>query len=43
MEEGDDGAFELGASAGVDGGGREGLPHDRLADVGRDEQRDPRP
>ena len=40
VEEGDDGALELGAAAGVDGGGRERLPDDRLADVGGDEQRD---
>ena len=40
MEEGDDGALELGAAPGVDGGGAERLPDDRLADVGRDEERD---
>lgn len=40
MEEGDDGTLELGAAAGVDGGRGEGLPHDGLADVGGDEQRD---
>ena len=40
VEEGDDGALELGAAAGVDGGGAERLPDDRLADVGRDEERD---
>ena len=33
-------ALELGASASVDSGGREGLPYDGLADVGGDEQRD---
>ncbi|KAJ6440062.1 tRNA isopentenyltransferase [Purpureocillium lavendulum] len=32
VEEGDDGALELGAAAGVDGGRGEGLPHDGLAD-----------
>lgn len=40
MEERDDGALELGAAAGVDRGGRERLPDDGLADVGRDEERD---
>ncbi|KAI3482411.1 hypothetical protein L1887_54967 [Cichorium endivia] len=40
VEEGDEGALELGATAGVDGGGREGLPDDGLADVGGDEERD---
>ena len=40
MEERDDGALELRAAARVDGRGREGLPDDALADVGRDEQRD---
>ena len=38
MEEGDDGALELGASAGVDGRRRERLPDDGLADVGGDEE-----
>lgn len=38
MEEGNDGAFELGAAACVDCCGREGLPDDGLADVGRDEE-----
>jgi hypothetical protein len=42
MEEGDDGAFEFFAAAGVDGGGREGLPDDRLADIGGNEERDTR-
>ena len=42
VEEGDDGALELSAAAGVDGGGGEGLPDDRLADVGGDEERDAR-
>lgn len=40
VEQGDDGTLELGATAGVDGGGGEGLPDDRLADVGGNEQRD---
>ena len=40
VEQRDDGPLELGAAPGVDGGGGEGLPHDRLADVGRDEQGD---
>lgn len=35
-----DGTLELGATASVDGGGGESLPHDRLANVGRNEQRD---
>jgi hypothetical protein len=42
VEEGDDGPLELGAAACVDGGGAEGLPHDCLADVGGDEERDAR-
>lgn len=40
MEESDDGTLELRATTGVDGGGRESLPHDGLADVGGNEQRD---
>ena len=40
MHEGDDSTLELGATASVDGGRREGSPDDGLADVGRDEQRD---
>lgn len=40
VEEGDDGTLKLGATASVDGGGREGLPHDGLADIGGNEQRD---
>ena len=40
MEEGDDGALELGAAAGVDSGRGERLPDDGLADVGRDEEGD---
>lgn len=40
MEEGDDGAFELGTTSGVDGGGGERFPDDGLADVGRDEEGD---
>jgi hypothetical protein len=39
VEESDDGTLELGATAGVDGRGGEGLPDDRLADVGSNEQR----
>ena len=40
VEEGDEGALELGAAARVDRRRRERLPHDGLADVGRDEERD---
>ena len=40
MEEGDDGALEFGAAAGVDCGRGERLPDDGLADVGRDEEGD---
>ena len=40
MEEGDDGAFEFGASAGIDGCGGEGFPNDGFADVGGDEEGD---
>ena len=40
VEEGDEGTFELGTAAGVDGGRGEGLPDDALADVGSDEERD---
>lgn len=40
VEEGNDGTLELGTTASVDGRGGESLPDDRLADVGRDEQRD---
>ena len=40
MEEGDDGTLELRTTASVDGRGGESLPHDRLADVGRNEERD---
>jgi hypothetical protein len=43
VEQGDDGALELGATASVDGGRGEGLPYDVFADVGRDEQGDPGP
>ena len=39
VEEGDDGALELGTAPSVDRGGREALPDDGLADVGGDEQR----
>lgn len=40
VEEGNNGTLELRTTASVDGGGRESLPHDGLADVGGDEQRD---
>lgn len=40
MEERDNGTLKFGSTAGVDGGGRESLPDDRLADVGSDEERD---
>ena len=40
VEESDDSTLVLGATASVDAGRGEGLPHDRLADVGRDEERD---
>ena len=40
VEEGNDGTLVLGATTGVDGGGGERLPHDGLADVGGNEQRD---
>ena len=33
---------KLCTSSSVDGGGREGLPDDRLADIGGDEERDAR-
>lgn len=39
VEEGNDGTLVFGPTAGVDAGRGEGFPHDRLADVGRDEQR----
>ena len=42
VEQCDHGALELGAAAGVDGGGGEGLPDDGLADVGGDKQRNSR-
>lgn len=42
MEEGDDGAFEFGTATSVDGCGRESLPNNRLANVGRNEERDAR-
>ena len=38
VEERHDGTFEFRATAGVDGRGREGLPYDRLADVGSNEE-----
>lgn len=40
MNKGDDSALELGASSSVDGGRRESLPDDRLANVGSDEEGD---
>ena len=43
MEERNESALKLGPVAGIDGGGREGLPYDRLADVGSDEEGDARP
>jgi len=42
VEEGNDGAFEFGSAACVDGCRRECLPHYRLADVGRYEEGDSR-
>ena len=42
MEKRDDGTFELWPATGVDGGGRERLPDDGLADVGSDEEGDAR-
>jgi len=38
VEEGDDCALEFRTTTGVDGGRREGLPHNRLTDVGSDEE-----
>lgn len=40
VEKSDNGALELGTTAGVDGRGGEGLPDDGLANVGGNEQRD---
>lgn len=40
VEEGNDGALVLGATASVDAGRGESLPHDGLANVGGNEQRD---
>lgn len=40
VEQADDRALEFGSAAGVDRGGREGLPDDGLADVGGDEEGD---
>lgn len=40
VEESDNSTLKLGATASVDGGRRESLPHDGLADVGGNEQRD---
>lgn len=42
VEERDEGSLELGSSTRVDGRGGEGLPDDRFADVGCDEEVDPR-
>ncbi len=42
MEERNDGALELSAAARVYGRRAERLPHDRLANVGRNEERDTR-
>jgi len=42
VEEGNDGTLKLGATASVDSVGREALPENRLANVGRDEERDTR-
>lgn len=40
MNEADNGTLELRTTAGVNGGGGECAPNDRLADVGGDEERD---
>lgn len=40
VEESNDGSLELGTTASVHGSGRERLPHDGLADVGRNEEGD---
>lgn len=40
MDEGNHSSLELGATASVDSGRREGLPDDRFADVGRNEKGD---
>ncbi len=42
VEQGNDGALELGTAAGVDGGRAERLPHNGLANVGGNKQRDTR-
>jgi len=42
VEESDDCALEFRTATGIDGGRREGLPHDRLTDVGSDEKRNTR-
>ncbi len=42
MEAGNHGAFKFDAAGAGDGVGREGLPDDALADVGGDEEGDPR-
>jgi len=43
MEECNNGAFELGSTTSVNGGRAEGLPNNRLAGVGCDEERNARP
>lgn len=40
VDKGNESTLELRTTASVNGGGRESLPHDRLADVGGNEQRD---
>jgi hypothetical protein len=40
VDKADNGTLELRTTTGVDSGGREGAPDDRLADVGGDEERD---
>jgi hypothetical protein len=40
VDKADNGTLELGTTAGVDGGRGESAPDDRLANVGRDEERD---
>jgi hypothetical protein len=42
MEEGNKSALKFWSTAGVDGGGRESLPYDGLANVGSDEERNTR-
>lgn len=43
VEETNDGSFELSSTTSVDSGWRESFPDDCFADVGGDEERDPRP